>query len=89
MEVPNIVHLDIDVLCLIMIRVIVNTLNGDLIVIKLCGEIFLRKTQLVKNNLHIGKVCTSERNTIIFDLCERETNNLLLLATPQPRVNNT
>ena len=29
MEVPNLVHLDIDVLCLIMICVIVNTLNGD------------------------------------------------------------
>ena len=67
MEVPNIVHLDIDVLCLIMIRVIVNTLNGDLIVIKLCGEIFLRKTQLVKNHLHTSKVCTGERNTIILD----------------------
>jgi hypothetical protein len=81
MKLSSEMHLDVNVLSLLVVHKIMNNHNVALIVTKESGGVFLRKTELFKNHPHPCKVLPNKKNTSIFDIYGGYTHNLRLLGT--------
>jgi hypothetical protein len=67
---------------LIMGNMVVNNLNGTLIVIVDCSQGLNRKSKFTQKLVNPDYLCTYMNNTMIFFFCSRQGDYLMFLSWP-------